>query len=470
MSAIIVRMQIAEVNNLQNVEHGKIRFACNLQKNIFGQTSDILGIYGQNGSGKTAFIHAVDLLRAVLSGETLQNDALTYIMQGQEVATLSFTFTVSGFIKPYRVVYDFEVTRIKATSTDLVGGKTDRVCVLREKIRYSTFDTDKWSKLATVFDCDMRSNTLFTPVKSKKSLMDKNKNVDFLTDLRVAKKLAISRGTSFVFSDEMQKLLRGEIMSPFQEISTALHEYGMHDLYVIGTRGWGPINLNLGLPFYFKVKKEHHISMGSFLFRLDNPTFLPNMLFPIIKEAIDILCTVLYTIVPGLKIELQLIGKQLADDGTEGVMVELVSVRNNKKIPLRFESEGIKKLVAILNMLIATYNNPSMTLAIDELDAGIFEYLLGELLKIFNNSGQGQLIFTSHNLRPLETLSKHSIIFTTTNAKERYIRLVNVKSNNNLRDYYYHDIVLGGQREDIYDTTNNFEIEFAMKKAGVLNG
>ena len=66
-------------------------------------------------------------------------------------------------------------------------------------------------------------------------------------------------------------------------------------------------------------------------------------------------------------------------------------------------------------------------LTVDELDAGIFEYLLGELLKVISEKGKGQLIFTSHNLRPLETIDKGFIAFTTVNPENRYIRFVNVK-------------------------------------------
>lgn len=112
-------------------------------------------------------------------------------------------------------------------------------------------------------------------------------------------------------------------------------------------------------------------------------------------------------------------------------------------------------------------NNPSMTLAIDELDSGIFEYLIGEILKVVKESGKGQLIFTSHNLRPLEMLHKNSILFTTTNPENRYIRLTNVNTNNNLRDLYLHDLILGGQKESIYEATNTFAIGRALRMAGV---
>ena len=143
-----------------------------------------------------------------------------------------------------------------------------------------------------------------------------------------------------------------------------------------------------------------------------------------------------------------------------------MSERNGKEIPLKYESEGIKKIVSILQLLIVVYNSDSITLAVDELDAGIFEYLLGELLKVISEKGKGQLIFTSHNLRPLETIDKCFIAFTTVNPDNRYIRFINVKGNNNLRDFYYRDITLGEQTEPVYEPTNNYEIMLAFKEAG----
>ena len=139
---------------------------------------------------------------------------------------------------------------------------------------------------------------------------------------------------------------------------------------------------------------------------------------------------------------------------------------DGKKFLTKYESEGIKKIISVLNLLIGVYNRSSMTVAIDELDAGVFEYLLGELLRIIAEKGKGQLIFTSHNLRPLETIDKGFIAFTTTNPDQRYIRMTNVKSTNNLRDFYYRDIMLGEQNEPVYEPTNNYDIALALREAG----
>ena len=85
---------------------------------------------------------------------------------------------------------------------------------------------------------------------------------------------------------------------------------------------------------------------------------------------------------------------------------------------------------------MCVYSNSPMCLIIDELDAGIYEYLLGELLSVFEKGAKGQLIFTSHNLRALEMLNKNSIVFSTINPSNRYIHLQNIKGNNNLRDMH----------------------------------
>ena len=56
----------------------------------------------------------------------------------------------------------------------------------------------------------------------------------------------------------------------------------------------------------------------------------------------------------------------------------------------------------------------------------------------------------------------------TLKSEKRYIRLANVKGTNNLRDFYYRDIVLGEQNEVVYEPTNNYEIALAFREAGEM--
>ena len=48
--------------------------------------------------------------------------------------------------------------------------------------------------------------------------------------------------------------------------------------------------------------------------------------------------------------------------------------------------------------------------------------------------------------------------------------MVNLKDNNNLRDFYFRDIILGEQNEEVYDPTNNAEIALALREAGDFSG
>ena len=68
------------------------------------------------------------------------------------------------------------------------------------------------------------------------------------------------------------------------------------------------------------------------------------------------------------------------------------------------------------------------------------------------------------------TETKGFIAFTTTNPDNRYIRLKDIKTNHNLRDFYYRDIVLGEQDEPVYEPTNSYEIALAFREAGEDRG
>jgi len=465
----IVRIISAELNNFRNVERGVIHFACNTKKNIFDGGSDVLGIYGQNGSGKTAFIRALSTLDSLLSGGRLSKDILNYINVGNDNCRLSFLFSLTDNDSFYKVKYDFCLKkrepeeRSKDIDLDFVDDPDQiPVIVLHERLSYSSLAEGKWSNMKPIIDYDATSDELFTPKVRLDEITGKNQNV--IDNLRVAKKLAIKQSTSFVFSNDTLKQINKSTNSEYKDIIFGISNFGKINLYIIDSQNSGLINANLILPINIKTSDQR--TMGIIPIKLESATEIPEDVFNLIVGAFNTLNTVLHKIIPGLTVEVLETGKHLLENGKIGITVELSSKKDGKYVPFRYESDGIKKIVSVLHMLIFMYNNPSMTVAIDELDSGIFEYLLGEILKIIEESGRGQLIFTSHNLRPLEMLNKNSIIFTTANPKNRYIRFTNVRPNNNLRNLYYHDLFLGGQKECIYEPTNSFAINRAFRMAG----
>ena len=158
-------------------------------------------------------------------------------------------------------------------------------------------------------------------------------------------------------------------------------------------------------------------------------------------------------------------GAELLEDGSKGARVDLLSSRDGVKVPLRYESDGIKKRVSILSLLVLAYGDENGCVFIDELDSGIFEFLLGEILQSIAGGGRGQLVFTAHNLRPLEILPTQCIVMTTTDADDRYQRFKGNKATNNLRDQYLRAELLGGQKHPVYRPTDRARIDSAFWKA-----
>ena len=454
MNATVILKRIL-LENFKNVKRGEIPL---VRKDENGAC--IAGIYGQNGSGKTAIIDALGLLKNCLRGDPLEpkvgNAFALCINVDSESARLEFEFAIekNDSEASYKVVYGFS---IKKDNSD----NSTKLVIYNEKLSYSSKGKDTATKFVDYIDTD--SDTPFVPKAKYDSLIGKDKTKK--TNLLVAKKMAEANIASFIFSKEMHEaILPGET----RFILERLTQYAENELFVIRAAYSGRINLN-EMPLYISIGQNENPRNVSLLIPLNNSGVVHSDILQNIEAAINSINIVLPQIVPNLKVGLKILGKELMPDGSMGHIVQLTSCKEGHEFPLVMESDGIKKIISILSLLINVYNNHSTTVAIDELDSGIFEYLLGEILRVISEKGKGQLLFTSHNLRPLETLDKNFIVFTTTNPMNRYIRFSGVKTTNNLRDFYYRDIILGEQSEPVYESTNNSEIALAFKLAGGSN-
>ncbi|NCB50263.1 MAG: ATP-binding protein [Clostridia bacterium] len=469
MKENIVRIESITISNFKNVVNGVLSFE-NTRKPY---TSSILGLYGQNGSGKTALIDVIALLKYALCGQVIPVQFCDYINVDAEYSTLKYEFKVvngnTGAL--YTAAYEFSIRKDLDDSSQNTGDDVGipeqyKVTLFNEVLSYSYECGEEKKNLLPVIDT--RTEDAFVPKTKYDALTGKNKSVE--TDLIVAKKLAKTTSRSFVFSKELLTVIRNNCKEPWRVfLMESLVSFGNFGLFVINTANSGLISMN-ALPLAFKYEEKSMGAVGNLMLPLNGAETIPQEAVDIVKKVIDHMNIVLSQIIPGLTISVKDLGSQLLKNGKVGCKIQMMSHKNSKEIPLQYESDGIKKIVSILQLLIVVYNKPSITVAIDELDSGVFEYLLGEILRIISEKGKGQLIFTSHNLRPLETLDRGFIAFTTTNPSNRYIRLSNVKSNNNLRDFYYRDIVLGEQSEVVYEPTNNYEIALAFREAGELSG
>lgn len=429
-----------------------------VNKILSADKAEILGIYGQNGSGKTAIVDALYFLQKVMIGVDLDQSLEDYMDMDSDIAEIfaDFNIFMDGIV--FEIGYRLSLSR-----------EEKEVIISRETLSAAKNENGIRTNKTVFMDYQRdQANVIFKPQKRLDEILEENKEIK--TDLIVARKMAEKSNCSYIFGESSREIFCREYKNGFQQFSviiSSLFEFALKDLFVIRNTHSGVISANFVLPMAFRIENDNMGAKGDFTVSLTEPILVDEERKNLLETIVEQINIVLYTIIPGLQVTIKNYGKQSLDNGEEGWKLELMSKRESmQEIPIRMESEGIIKIISILNALIQAFGNPSICLVIDELDSGIFEYMLGELLDIFKKSAKGQLIFTSHNLRALEMIDKESIMFSTTNPDNRYIHMKNVRESNNLRNMYIRSITLGGQSEQIYEETDSLKIARAFRKAG----
>ena len=454
-NARLVRIELC---NYKNVTRGILEMPCAVNRDFSCDRAEILGIYGQNGSGKTAVIEALSLAKDLMSADPLPFGAADGIAQTAEASSCALTFFIGDENEGILAEYAFTVTR----SQDAARG----VHISEEKLSYRPVTQGKSSSLKLLLHYEANGKGKFLSPKYRYSAIAKTE--DDAVELAVSRKLSIRNATSFLFSEDARPFLLRALTDSADDMALktileTLPRYARLGFFVVDSNHSGTISLGAVMPLALQIDGDDHTPDHTFL-SLTEPSVQPVSMYAFIKRSVASINHVLGVLIPGMSLFIKEYGGQTTEDGRDGMRFELLSVRGETKIPLKCESEGIKKLISVLSILIAMYNHPSVLVAVDEFDAGVYEYLLGEILGILEENGRGQLLFTSHNLRPLEMIDRKDIIFTTTNPNNRYIRLSGAKGN--LRDQYIRSIHVGGQKEELYGYSNPLEIARAFRLAG----
>ncbi|WP_249661568.1 AAA family ATPase [Lysinibacillus fusiformis] len=440
----IIKIKKIKLKNLRNVRHGEVTLAVSFESFL---QANVVGLYGQNGSGKTTIVDAFGLLKTLISGwlaeVKLPPQEKRLILAGEDTASLDFEFLVENQFGTFFVHYYVELQEDQ-----------HRLYTTLERLTYRENDKGKRSKVLMAM--------------TEKGIQIRNLNLPDLSEqariqLLVIQQLARKEYRSFLFHKDLKPLLQERLTEQEIQLIKNIAVDFNRDLHVVNNQNIAPLFEERIMPFSIHLEKTR----GQIPYDLKGPALLPEDEFYALCEVIEQSNRVLATIIPGLTIKINIITKQTMDDGGQGIRFEFLSQRGEQELPLRTESEGILKIISILSVLIAVYNNPNACVVIDELDSGVFEYLLGELLTVIDEEGKGQLVFTSHNLRVLEVLAIKNLWFTTTNENHRYMQLKGIKEINNARDVYLRAIQLGGQDEEVYKETKTFKIKRAFRKAGV---
>ena len=459
-----VRIKKIELIDFKGVNHGIIEFNCNKEFTPFDTKSDILGLYGQNGSGKSSLVEAISTLKGLIGGYKLGSIFAKCVDVNSDFARIYIEFEFQ-----YRDGVCAAVTYEMKMECKEVEDKNKKTGEGIPKLVKRPFISEEVIKTNLYVDGTIGRMHAIVDTKEKLLCADslekyyfESDSEEVRNDIIYIKRKSYDDSRSFVFSDDLSEKMSlyntEEHHSKYYEVLSELQLFVERYLFVVGTRTSGLVQLRAGIPIYLPQVDRPIL--------INEKTIVPANIYNCVINGFDQINMVVDTIIPGLQIMVEGIPTTM-EDGSEGRYVSITAQKGGKTFPFEYESDGIIKIVSILAYYVFAFNCGSVTLVVDELDSGVFEYLLGELLQIFEESGKGQFVFTSHNLRPLEVIDKKFIRFTTADPFNRYYKLKNIGSTNNLRDLYLREVQLGNQDVEIYRKTKSFKIAKALKAAGM---
>lgn len=181
-----------------------------------------------------------------------------------------------------------------------------------------------------------------------------------------------------------------EVVTPLLIITSRLIDYSRKNMFVLPTAQSSAISFNL--MYLSTVADDARLGLHSFMgFDTDAPCNVSIEQFDLLNKTATRINGVLSALIPDYSIQVKDLGPVVLEQGEEGRRIELMSKRSDKLIPFRCESEGIQNITGITSLLIDVYNNENFCLVIDELDSGVFEFLLGELLEVLSQKLKASL-------------------------------------------------------------------------------
>ena len=204
MSQTIVRLQELEIKNIKNVEYGKVEMPNSYQQKRTYDNSEILGLYGQNGSGKTAIIDAMYFLQQIMIGESIEEQINEYINMKKDYAELRASFMIFEQEILYDVDYDICINRKEDNS----------IFIKSEKLSCSKITNESKKNKRVFMEFQRESgDTIFTPRTRLNELLSEIKGDK--TDLIVAKKMAEKSNSSYIFGANSREIFLKDYQGKF---------------------------------------------------------------------------------------------------------------------------------------------------------------------------------------------------------------------------------------------------------------
>ena len=376
------------MSGIKNIEK-EIRidfYGKNINKSSSFDNYNIKAIYGENGSGKTAIIIAVKIVKDFILNESYLSDSrnveLLYDLINKKTRKFYFRCEFVTNIEEF-IIHEYEVS--------LEIDKDNEIVVTYESLKERINSVKNVQN--TLFCIEKGVFTeLNLPDVVKDTVIDKTKNV-------LEKRSAITLIMSILNNDLKSNAIPQELLYSFI-FFILLYVYNdledSHTHYYRKSRIGQYINnkASADSQVVFSALEELYYEIYS------NDRKVPIDAIKSYENRINRLEKFVKIFKPMLKGIL--IDKKINHDIYE---CRLIMDYGSYLVDREFESTGIKRIMDMFDAFVSASNYGIVF--IDELDSNINGVYLNKLIEYYRDYGKGQLCFTSHNTEPMTLLKQN---------------------------------------------------------------
>lgn len=380
-------------------------------KNMDTKEYNLKGIYGVNGSGKSAIITSIDILRSILTEPSYLNNP---------IAQKNLDAIINKKSKELFIEVDF------------VFAPTEEMYFFRYNVILSKNSTGKYiisyEKLSTKKAISKKDEmkTIIEIKNGEVIYILGNKNNEF-TNLFLEKTINLLDTTSScaLFYEKILSEMRNDDKKICNFLSLCLcalfilggklyvyiDQSDDHREYILSTAmKYDLVSSNFEIDSLMEESIKLDRDYPGVIFANDN--YVPKEFLDYFKKNVD----KLYEFLHIFKSELRGIEIDKKENKSSYVC-DLIMKYDSYKIHAEYESTGIKKLIKLYAYLKKMVEGEIVF--IDEFDSNLHDVYLCALLEYLMQYGEGQLCFTTHNVGPMEILkrNKKSIDFLSLDHK-----------------------------------------------------
>ncbi|MBR2376333.1 MAG: ATP-binding protein [Clostridia bacterium] len=384
MKYYLLKMNTSGIKNLDREIELKF-YKQILNKDFKPNKYNVKAIYGANGAGKTALIYAAEIYRKfVLNRDYLalynSNNSLTNLInQNKKEMFIKMTFAVLSDDYKLQDVYAHTIVFYNQDGRYQVKNE-----ILQKLKGFRLNDETKYKTLYKVQKGEITTENTTLKEMCKNVVIDRS---------------VISNTFEYCFNNREDVFFDSIVTAGLFAQSMTVMLYSSDKNYI----NFDYITRQVDM--LSKYKKE--MDKGIFSQLLLNQSLIFNDEIPINKNKyeefaknIKNLCKFIQVFKP----ELKNIAIKKDEKGKDYICNLIFEYSNGLKISRQYESTGIKKLMSIYYALCNVERGGIVF--IDELDANIHDVILIKLVDYIREYTKGQLIFTTHNLGPMDVLQK----------------------------------------------------------------